>query len=152
MYPERVQKQNDFKMKYWIFFFTLLGLAACSTQGNTIKGITNLSRRADCQGPCGKIMPCEGKVYTLEVGLNGSNVLSGGRSIFVRDPDNYDYTVKIVFAENVPEDAYSGVREGGYKALRVTGTIEGYDVYVHEACTRSYVFKVKNASDFKLLH
>lgn len=139
-------------MKYWILTIILLATLACKTQSSTIKGINNLARRSDCQGPCGKVMPCEGKEYTLEVGLNGSNVLAGGRTVFVRDPDNYDYTVKIEFAETVPEETFSSVKEGGYKSLRVTGTIEGYDVYVHETCTRSYIFKVKNASDFKLMH
>ncbi len=97
-------------------------------------------------------MPCEGKEYTLEVGLNGSNVLQGGKSLFVRDPDNYDYTVKIEFDESIPQDSYISAKEGGFKSLIVTGTVEGYDVFVHETCTRSYIFKVKKASDFKLKH
>ncbi len=125
---------------------------ACNVQSNAIKGIDNLARRADCQGPCGKKMSCEGKVYTLEVGLTGNNVLQGGRTIFVRDPDNYDYTVKIEFEETIPEEVFSGTKDGGFKTLKVTGVVEGYDVFVHETCTRSYIFKVKKAGDYKLIN
>ncbi|MEO6190928.1 MAG: hypothetical protein ABIO44_11770, partial [Saprospiraceae bacterium] len=74
----------------------------------------------------------------------------GARTLFVRDPDNFDYTVKIEFAESIPEATFMSAKEGGFKNLKVTGTVEGYDVFVHEACTRSYIFKVKKASDFKL--
>ncbi len=139
-------------MKSFYLVLPFLFWMSCKTQNNSIVGINNLAKRSDCQGPCGKIMPCEGKEYTLEVGLNGSNVLQGGKSLFVRDPDNYDYTVKIEFDESIPQDSYISAKEGGFKSLIVTGTVEGYDVFVHETCTRSYIFKVKKASDFKLKH
>ena len=133
-----------------LLIFSIIQLD-CNLQNNAIKGITNLARRSDCQGPCGKVMPCEGKSYTLEVALNGKNILFGGRTLFVRDPDNYDYTVKIEFSEEVPSENYMSAKEGGFKTLKVTGIVEGYDVFVHETCTRSYIFKVKKASDFSLM-
>ncbi|MEP7196346.1 MAG: hypothetical protein ABI851_07475 [Saprospiraceae bacterium] len=137
-------------MKYSICLLIGFLIISCNVQNNAVIGIANLAKRSDCQGPCGKIMPCEGKSYTLEVFLNGSNVLLGGRTLFVRDPDNYDYTVKIEFPESVSADVYQPAKDGGYKKLKVTGMVEGYDVFVHETCTRSYIFKVKSANDFSL--
>lgn len=134
-----------------VLVFTSL-LLACNIQNNAIKGIVNLAKRSDCQGPCGKVMPCEGKTFTLEIALNGNNILQGGRSLFVRDPDNYDYTVKIEFAESIPAEKYQSAKDGGFKSMKLTGTVEGYDVFVHETCTRSYIFKVAKASDFSLSH
>lgn len=128
----------------------MLFLVACNVQNNVINGVVNLAKRSDCQGPCGKVMPCEGKVYTLDIDLNGNNILQGGRTLFVRDPDNFDYTVKVEFAQTIPESKFQSAKDGGYKKMRITGIIEGYDVFVHETCTRSYVFNVSKESDFNL--
>lgn len=138
--------------KLVVGIFVLIVWVSCNVQSNAIKGIVNLAKRSDCQGPCGKIMPCEGKTYTIEIDLNGSNILQGGRSLFVRDPDNYDFTVKIEFAESIPSENYQSAKDGGFKKMRVTGIVEGYDVFVHETCTRSYIFKVNKATDFSLMH
>ncbi len=138
--------------KLFVALFVVVGIISCNIQSNAIKGISGLAKRSDCQGPCGKVMPCEGKSFTVEVDLNGNNILQGGRSLFVRDPDNYDFTVKIEFAESVPSEKYESAKEGGFKKMRVTGIVEGYDVFVHETCTRSYIFKVNKANDFSLMH
>ncbi|MBK9271665.1 MAG: hypothetical protein IPM48_08695 [Saprospiraceae bacterium] len=128
-----------------------LCLISCGTGGSTIKGITALASRTDCKGPCGKTMPCEGKPLSIEIELRNRNVLQGGRTLFVRDPDNYDYTVKIEFAETVADSNFVGIMDSKYKRIRLKGIVSGYDVYVHETCTRSYIFSVKDAKDWKML-
>ncbi len=139
-------------MRYLFFLCSItLILTSCSTGGSTIKGITALATRTDCKGPCGKTMPCEGKPLSIEIELRNRNVLQGGRTLFVRDPDNYDYTIKIEFAETVPDNIYNGIMDAKYKRIRLTGIVGGYDIYVHETCTRSYIFTVKDAKDFSLL-
>lgn len=135
-----------------ILFTALAGiLLSCGTGNSTIKGISALANRTDCKGPCGKVMPCEGKTLNLEVELRNRNVLQGGRTVFVRDPDNYDYTVKIEFAESVPDETFVNIQDAKFKRLKLTGVVSGYDVYVHETCTRSYTFKVNDAKHFQLL-
>jgi len=138
-------------MKKLIVLCSAAFLIACGGTNNTIKGVSNLTTRPDCKGPCGKVMPCEGKTMTLEVELRNNNILQGGAALFVRDPDNFDYTVKIEFGESVPPEIYANAKDAQNKRLRVTGIIEGYDVYVHELCTRSYTFKVNDAKNFSLL-
>ncbi|MBK8152412.1 MAG: hypothetical protein IPK61_04675 [Saprospiraceae bacterium] len=96
-------------------------------------------------------MPCEGEERTIEMTLGDNNVLISSSAIFVRDPDNYDYTLRIDFTEAVPSAVYSDARNEKYKRLVATGIVEGFDQYVHETCTRSYLFKVNDPSKFKLL-
>lgn len=95
-------------------------------------------------------MECEGKVLTLEMQLANNNIMTSGNTIFARDPDNYDYTVKIEFGESVPIELYGDIKNPINKRFIVTGIVEGYDQYVHEQCTRSYILKVTNPKDFKV--
>jgi len=76
--------------------------------------------------------------------------MTSGNTIFARDPDNYDYTVKIEFGESVPVELYGDIKNPVNKRFIVTGIVEGYDQYVHEQCTRSYILKVNNPKDFKV--
>ena len=138
-------------MKYFGLLWVVLILYACGTGNTHVKGVTSLAARTDCKGPCGKTMPCEGKTFTMEVELRNRNVLQGGRTIFIRDPDNYDYTVKIEFAESVPDSLFMDIQDPKYKRIRVTGVVSGYDVYVHETCTRSYVFSVTDPKNFSMM-
>jgi hypothetical protein len=132
-----------------LVFCTCILLYACS-QGGTVKGIKGLLKRSDCKGPCHKAMPCEGKTLTLEMQLSGNNIMTAGNTIFARDPDNFDYTIKIEFAESVPIEIYSDIKNPANKRFIATGIVEGYDQYVHEQCSRSYILKVKDAKDFKV--
>jgi hypothetical protein len=142
--------QQSLFMKYFGLLFLVLLHFSCGSN-NHVKGVTSLAARTDCKGPCGKTMPCEGKTFTMEVELRNRNVLQGGRTIFIRDPDNYDYTVKIEFAESVPDSVFLDIQDPKYKRVRVTGVVSGYDVYVHETCTRSYVFSVSDPKNFSMM-
>ena len=131
----------------------IIGLfTACNVGSSVIKGITTLSSKPDCKGPCGKIMPCEGKSMTLEVEIGNDNIMHSGNTLFVRDPDNYDYTIKIEFGEAVPVEKYINTQDPANKRFKVTGIISGYDVFVHESCTRSYIFKVTDPKNFEIMH
>ena len=37
------------------------------------------------------------------------------------------------------------------KKFKVTGIVEGYDVFVHETCMRSYIFKVSDPKNFEIM-
>ncbi len=123
---------------------------ACSPGGTAVKGIKGLLSRADCKGPCNKQMACEGKTITLEIQLANNNIMTAGNTIFARDPDSYDYTIKVEFGESVPLELYGDIKNAINKRFIVTGIISGYDQYVHEKCSRSYVIKVNNPKDFKI--
>ncbi|MBK7340466.1 MAG: hypothetical protein IPQ10_01755 [Saprospiraceae bacterium] len=143
-------------MKQIQFAISLLSLvvfigSSCSPKAKTIHGLKGMIASGDCAGPCGKKMPCEGEERTIEMTLGDNNVLISSSAIFVRDPDNYDYTLRIDFTEAVPSAVYSDARNEKYKRLVATGIVEGFDQYVHETCTRSYLFKVNDPSKFKLL-
>lgn len=128
----------------------LIFSSACSPGGSAAKGIKGIIKRSDCKGPCHKTMGCEGKALTLEMELANNNIMTSGNTIFARDPDNYDYTVKIEFGESVPVELYGDIKNPVNKRFIVTGIVEGYDQYVHEQCTRSYILKVNNPKDFKV--
>ncbi|MBK7359273.1 MAG: hypothetical protein IPI45_05710 [Saprospiraceae bacterium] len=132
------------------FSFCLLIGISCSPGGSAAKGIKGIIKRSDCKGPCHKTMECEGKVLTLEMQLANNNIMTSGNTIFARDPDNYDYTIKIEFGESVPIELYGDIKNPINKRFIVTGVVEGYDQYVHEQCTRSYILKVTNPKDFKV--
>lgn len=134
----------------WIAAALVTVLLACSPGGSVAKGIKGIVKRSDCSGPCHKVMACEGKSISLEMVLENNNIMTAGNTIFARDPDNYDYTVKIEFAESVPLELYSDIKNPANKRFTVTGIVEGYDQYVHDVCTRSYIIKVKDAKDFKV--
>jgi len=132
----------------------LLGMAlvqfACSHGGSAAKGIQGILKRSDCKGPCNSKMDCEGKTITVEMMLANNNIMTAGNTIFARDPDNYDYTIKIEFGSSVPVELYSDIKNPANKRFVVTGVVEGYDQYVHQQCTRSYIIKVAKAEDFKV--
>ncbi|HEX5625699.1 MAG TPA: hypothetical protein VFX48_06775 [Saprospiraceae bacterium] len=134
----------------WIASALITGLVACSPGGSVAKGIKGIVKRSDCSGPCHKTMACEGKTVSLEMVLENNNIMTAGNTIFARDPDDYDYTVKIEFSESVPLEIYSDIKNPANKRFSVTGIVEGYDQYVHDVCTRSYIIKVKDAKDFKV--
>ena len=135
-----------------ILFVSMICLSiACNIGTTSIKGITSLANKADCKGPCGKVMPCEGKPMTLEVEIGNGNIMQSGNTLFVRDPDNYDYTIKIEFSESVPPEKYINTKDTANKKFKVTGIVEGYDVFVHETCMRSYIFKVSDPKNFEVL-
>jgi hypothetical protein len=139
-------------MKYLLF--GLLGICivytSCSTGGSVSKGIKGLLSRSDCKGPCNKTMDCEGKVMTVEMVLANNNIMLAGNTIFARDPDNFDYTIKVEFSSAIPVEMYSDLKNPANKKFMVTGIIEGYDQYVHQVCTRSYILKVSKPEDFKV--
>ena len=140
-------------MKYLAYIISaslLIFSSACSPGGSAAKGIKGIIKRSDCKGPCHKTMGCEGKALTLEMELANNNIMTSGNTIFARDPDNYDYTVKIEFGESVPVELYGDIKNPVNKRFIVTGIVEGYDQYVHEQCTRSYIIKVSKAEDFKV--
>ncbi|HRG67870.1 MAG: hypothetical protein JNL65_05890 [Saprospiraceae bacterium] len=140
-------------MKYLAYIISaslLIFSSACSPGGSAAKGIKGIIKRSDCKGPCHKTMGCEGKALTLEMELANNNIMTSGNTIFARDPDNYDYTVKIEFGESVPVELYGDIKNPVNKRFIVTGIVEGYDQYVHEQCTRSYILKVNNPKDFKV--
>lgn len=132
-----------------LVFSACIIFSACSS-GGSAKGIKGILKRSDCKGPCHKAMPCEGKPLTLEMQLSGNNIMTAGNTIFARDPDNFDYTVKIEFADSVPLEIYSDIKNPANKRFIATGIVEGYDQYVHEQCSRSYILKVKDQKDFKV--
>jgi len=143
-------------MKYLsILIFCSIGLMSfqsCSSSSTSaVKGLKGLLAKPDCHGPCGKIMPCEGKEITFELELRNNNVMSSGNALFFRDPDNYDYTFRVNFAETVPVETYSDIKNPANKRVVFTGVVEGFDQYVHEVCTRSYIFKVTDKDKFKIL-
>lgn len=123
----------------------------CTPKQTSIKGLAGLLATKDCKGSCAKIMACEGKEKTIEMQLVGDNILISGNTLFVRDPNNYEYTLRIDFGENIPQDSYADAKNLKYKRMIVTGTIEGYDMYVHEKCVRSYIVKVVKQENFKLM-
>ncbi len=136
---------------YSIFAFAALCLLiACSPGNNAAKGIRGILKRSDCKGECHKVMGCEGKSLTLELLLANNNVMVAGNTIFARDPEDFDYTIKIEFDNSVPLDVYGDIKNPANKRCIVTGIVEGYDQYVHEQCTRSYIIKVSKAEDFKV--
>lgn len=126
-----------------------MALTACSPGNSTAKGIKGILQRSDCKGPCGKKMNCEGKVIKLEMQLN-NNIMTAGNTLFARDPDDYDYTIKIEFSSAVPIELYSDIKNPANKRFVVSGIVEGYDQYVHQVCTRSYIIKVSKAEDFSV--
>ncbi len=128
----------------------LFMLTSCSSGSSAINGIKGLLSRPDCKGPCHKPMPCEGKTLTLEMQIANNNLMTAGNTIFARDPTNYDYTIKIEFSESVPLELYADIKNPANKRFIVTGVISGYDMYVHEVCSRSYIIKVNNPDDFKV--
>ncbi len=132
------------------FLNSLLLLTSCSSGGTAIKGIKGLLSRPDCKGPCHKPMPCEGQTLTLEMQIANNNLMTAGNTIFARDPNNYDYTIKIEFGDSVPLELYADIKNPANKRFIVTGIIGGYDMYVHEVCSRSYIIKVNNPDDFKV--
>ena len=87
---------------------------------------------------------------TLEMQLANSNIMTAGNTIFARDPDDYNYTIKIEFAESVPLELYGDIKNPVNKRFIVTGIVEGYDTYVHEQCTRSYILKVNDPKNFRV--
>ena len=91
------------------------------------------------------------KGLTVEVELRNNNVMTSGTAIFLRDPDNYDYTFRLNFAQSIPAEVYSDIKNQKYKRVVFTGIVEGFDQYVHESCTRSYSFKIADKANFKLL-
>ncbi|MDQ3143096.1 MAG: hypothetical protein M3Q56_12705 [Bacteroidota bacterium] len=129
----------------------LIGFSSCAPGGNITYGAKALAARKDCSGPCNKPMPCEGKELTLEMNLGNNNVMTTGSSVFVRDPENFDVTVRINFSETLSPELYGSIKDPKYKKFRVTGIVEGYDQYVQEVCTRSYIFKVTDQKNFKLM-
>jgi len=138
------------------FVLPLLALVcitySCSlSSGSSVKGLKGLLASSNCHGPCGKIMSCEGKDLTVEVELRNNNVMTSGTAIFLRDPDNYDYTFRLNFAQSIPAEVYSDIKNQKYKRVVFTGIVEGFDQYVHESCTRSYSFKIADKANFKLL-
>ena len=133
-----------------ILFGCLLVISACSPGGSVAKGIQGILKKSGCNGPCNKKMDCEGKTITVEMLLANNNIMTAGNTIFARDPDNYDYTIKIEFASSVPVELYSDIKNPANKRFVVTGLVEGYDQYVHQQCTRSYILKVAKQEDFKV--
>lgn len=123
---------------------------ACTPGGSVVKGVKGILKRPDCKGPCHRQMPCEGKMMTLEIQLGNNNIMTAGNTVFARDPDDYDYTIKIEFGESVPLELYGDIKNPANKRFVVSGIVEGYDQYVHEACTRSYVLKVNDPKHFKV--
>lgn len=132
--------------KCLIVFILAVSFQACT--GGTAKGLKGILSRKDCHGGCSKKMPCEGKEFKVEMALSGNNVLTSGNTIFARDPDDYDHTLRIEFDAAVPIDVYSNIKDPANKRMVVKGIIEGYDQYVHEKCYRSYILKVKSKEDF----
>lgn len=137
--------------KGFIFIVFSLLWISCSPSGSVVKGIKGILQRSDCKGPCHVKMACEGKPLTLEMQLGDNNIMMAGNTIFARDPDNFDYTIKVEFGESVPIELYSDIKNSANKRFVVTGIVEGYDQYVHEQCTRSYILKVNKPSDFKII-
>ncbi|MBK6546127.1 MAG: hypothetical protein IPO78_17955 [Saprospiraceae bacterium] len=140
-------KQIIYSISIILLFFN-----SCSPGGSVAKGIKGITQRSDCKGPCHKTMSCEGKPLTLEMKLENNNLMTAGNTIFARDPDNFDYTVKIEFGTSVPIELYSDIKNPNNKRFVVTGIVEGYDQYVHEQCTRSYILKVSDSKDFKVFN
>jgi hypothetical protein len=128
----------------------ILLMNSCSSGNSVAKGIKGILQRPDCKGPCHKPMPCEGKELTLEMMLANSNIMTSGNTIFARDPDDYSYTIKIEFGASVPIELYGDIKNPANKRFVVTGIVEGYDQYVLEVCTRSYVLKVNDPKNFKV--
>lgn len=114
-------------MKYLAYIISaslLIFSSACSPGGSAAKGIKGIIKRSDCKGPCHKTMGCEGKALTLEMELANNNIMTSGNTIFARDPDNYDYTVKIEFGESVPVELYGDIKNPVNKRFIVTGIVE----------------------------
>lgn len=134
----------------FLIFLVLSIVSSCSPGGSVAKGIKGILQRSDCKGPCHKAMPCEGKELTLEMQLANGNIMTAGNTIFARDPDDYNYTIKIEFGSSVPLELYADIKNPANKRFIVTGIVEGYDQYVHEVCTRSYILKVNDPKNFKV--
>ncbi|MBK9107763.1 MAG: hypothetical protein IPM92_05120 [Saprospiraceae bacterium] len=139
-------------MKQVVFgiFAACILLTACSTGGSVSKGIKGILKRSDCKGSCNKTMDCEGKSLTVEMALANNNIMIAGNTIFARDPDNFDYTIKVEFSSAIPVEMYSDIKNPINKKFVVTGIVEGYDQYIHQVCTRSYILKVSKPEDFKV--
>lgn len=134
-----------------IFCVGILVFSSCTSKniGNApVKGLKGLLTNPDCHGPCGQPMACEGKELTFELELRNNNVMTSGNAVFFRDPDNYDYTFRVNFNESVPPETYADIKNPNNKRVVFTGVVEGFDQYVHEVCTRSYIFKVTDKSKF----
>ncbi|MBK8955381.1 MAG: hypothetical protein IPM34_07480 [Saprospiraceae bacterium] len=138
------------KNSLFILIGCFLILGSCSTGGSVSKGIKGILGRSDCKGPCNKTMDCEGKSLTVEMTLANNNVMIAGNTIFARDPDNFDYTIKVEFASSIPLELYSDIKNPANKKFIATGIVQGYDQYVHQVCTRSYILKVNKQEDFKV--
>ncbi len=134
--------------KWCLIIALAIGQLACS--GSTAKGISGILKDKKCHGGCSKKMPCEGKIYEVEMQLTGNNVLTSGRVIFARDPDNYEHTLRIEFDEMVPIEVYANIKDSANKRFVVRGLIEGYDQYSQEKCYRSWIIYVKDKNDFKV--
>ncbi len=132
------------------FGVLLILMNSCSSGNSVAKGIKGILQRPDCKGPCHKPMPCEGKELTLEMILANNNIMTSGNTIFARDPEDYSYTIKIEFGASVPLELYGDIKNPANKRFVVTGIVEGYDQYVLEVCTRSYILKVNDPKNFKV--
>jgi hypothetical protein len=111
--------------------------------------ISELFDKEGCTGPCYKRMPCEGERITVEVTLNGSNVLQNGHMYFVRDEEDMNKTIKVEFDKAVPTEVQELMVTNVGKTVSVTGHIEGYDLLNPETCRRAHIIYVSNAEDIR---
>ena len=130
-------------MKKILFALTLFSIASCT---NTVT-IADLFEKEGCTGPCYKRMPCEGESVTVEIPLDGSNVLENGNMLFVKDRDDISKTIKIEFASDVPDEVKQGFKANVGKTAYVSGHIEGYDLLNPQACKRAHIIYVDNGEN-----
>ena len=109
--------------------------------------ISELFDRKDCTGPCYQRMQCEGSEITVEVTLDGSNVLQNGHMYFVRDSDDMTKTIKVEFDQAVPRETQELMLTNIGKTARITGHIEGYDLLSPESCRRAHIIYVRSADN-----
>lgn len=109
--------------------------------------IADLFEKEGCSGPCYQRMPCEGESITVQIPLDGSNILENGNMLFVKDQDDIGKTIKIEFASTVPESIKQDFKDNVGKTAYVSGHIEGYDLLNPQACKRAHIIYVDDIND-----
>ena len=132
-------------IKSFIFFGMMLLMTACGQQ----LSIADLYELKDCSGPCYKQMPCEGQEVEVKVLLNGRNVLRSGNISFMRMPDDIDKSIKVEFADDVPEEVKGSLEKNAGKSVILSGRLEGYDLLTPTSCQRGHMIFIRSENDIR---
>ena len=107
-------------MNNLLWIVIVVGFISC---GQSVT-IADLFEKEGCSGPCYERMPCEGESVTVEIPLDGTNILENGNMLFVKDQEDIGKTIKIEFDNNVPETIKQDFRDNVGKTAYVSGHIE----------------------------